>query len=93
MVLTAVVAVMIIIVVCQMSLPVASAASAEHHPQHQANYFWFVDWRLPVPVFIAIMVVVMVRSGWRAAFAEFCSVLLVISVTYLAGYYHGRASA
>ena len=93
MVLTAVVAVMMIIVVCQMSLPVASAASAEHHPQHQSNYFWFVDWRLSVPVFIAIMVVVMVRSGWRAAFAEFCSVLLVMSVTYLAGYYHGRASA
>ena len=86
-------AVMVIIVVCQMSLPVASAASAEHLPQQQANYFWFVDWRLSVPVIIAIMMVVMVRSGWRTVFAEFCSVLLVMSVTYLAGYCHGRTSA
>ena len=93
MVLTALVAVSAIIVVCQMSLPVASAASAEHLPQHQANYLWFVDWRLSVPVFVAIMVVGMVRSGWRTVFAEFCSVLLVMSVTYLAGYCHGRTSA
>jgi hypothetical protein len=39
------------------------------------------------------MMVVMVRSGWRTVFAEFCSVLLVMSVTYLVGYCHGRTSA